>query len=351
MINHMRGTQTKVTDFQPGSVARTVIEGPAVEIEELYLQMFTGLREAIPVAVFQSFGFDKLPPTYAFGFASVSRPAPVAEDMPIPAGTVFTAPGGRSYHSTSDVTWLAAATMVTIPIISDQPGTAGNAGAGVINASPLFGTGYTVSNQPITNGSDDESDEAREARFSEFVQSLSRGTEVACRYAARQATVRDSAGNILERVTRDGFTEIAGYFKIYLYSSQGVPSPDLIAEGQALIDGRRDPLTGRPVVAGFRAAGIRCDVLPMQEREIPMGIGVRMRAGYAVTAAVRQSITDAYSAAIRNIGNGDTLLIDNLRALLLGTPNVTEITLSSTQNITCGQDEALVPGLVTIAAL
>lgn len=76
MINHMRGTQNKVTDFQPGSVARTLVEGPAVEIEELYLQMFIGLREAIPIATFQSFGFDKLPASYGSGYVSISKSAP-----------------------------------------------------------------------------------------------------------------------------------------------------------------------------------------------------------------------------------------------------------------------------------
>ncbi len=40
MVNHMRGTQKKVTDFQKGSVARTLVEAAAVENEELYLQMF-----------------------------------------------------------------------------------------------------------------------------------------------------------------------------------------------------------------------------------------------------------------------------------------------------------------------
>lgn len=36
-INHARAVSDKITDFQPGSVARTIMEAPAVEIEELYL--------------------------------------------------------------------------------------------------------------------------------------------------------------------------------------------------------------------------------------------------------------------------------------------------------------------------
>ena len=156
MINHMRGTQTKVTDFQPGSVARTIVEGPAVEIEELYLQMFIGLREAIPVATFQSFGFDKLPASYAHGFVSVSTSQPITTGFVVLAGTVFTSSDGRTYTSTSDVAWNPGVTVISVPVIAGIPGVAGNIGAGMIKSSAAFGQGYSISNQPISSGTDEE---------------------------------------------------------------------------------------------------------------------------------------------------------------------------------------------------
>jgi hypothetical protein len=36
MINHMRGTQSDITDFVIGSKARTLVEAPAIEMDELY---------------------------------------------------------------------------------------------------------------------------------------------------------------------------------------------------------------------------------------------------------------------------------------------------------------------------
>lgn len=351
MINHMRGTQTKVTDFQPGSVARTITEGPAVEIEELYLQMFIGLREAIPVATFQSFGFDKLPAIYASGFVSVSALIAPTEGRVIPTGTIFTSLDGRSYRSTADVAWNVGVPVISIPVIATVAGYAGNIGADLIVASPLFGAGYTVSNQAINSGDDEESDAGREARFAEFVASLSRGTKVACMSIAKRATVRDANGNILERVARIGYSEIAGYFKIFLYSSSGVPSDALIANGQMLLDGMEDPDTGEVLVVGYRAAGVRGDLMKMREREVGMSIRVRMRTGYALTNIVRQSLLDTYSITVRAVQPGETLLIDNLRALLLGTQNVLEVALSTSENITCEQSEALVPGSVMISLL
>ena len=59
MVNHARAIQNKLTDFNIGSVARTMLEAPAVEIEEQYQQMFIGLKEGIPVATYSSFGFEK----------------------------------------------------------------------------------------------------------------------------------------------------------------------------------------------------------------------------------------------------------------------------------------------------
>lgn len=351
IINHMRGTQTKITDFQPGSVGRTLVEGPAVEIEELYLQMFIGLREAIPVATFQSFGFDKLPPIYASGYVSVSAPTAPTVTRIIPAGTLFYSSNGKTYTSTSDVAWNAGVSLISIPVIASEPGAVGNIAAGQITSSPAFDSSHTISNEPISNGQDQESDEAREARFAEFVASLSRGTKVACMYIAKQASVRDVNGNILERVTRIGYSEIAGYFKIFLYSSRGVPSADLIANGKMLLEGMEDPDTGEVLVVGYVAAGIRGDIIAMRERQVGMTIRVRMRSGASLTNAVRQSLTDTYSIAIRNIQPGETLLIDNLRALLLGTQNVTEVALSTAQNITCEQSEALIPGTVVIRSL
>ena len=99
-INVARSITDKITDFQPGSVARTLMEAPAAEMEELYLQMLHGLLEAIPEATYRSFNFDRLQPARAFGFVSMSMsPAPV-ESITIPYATAFTTSDGRTYTST-----------------------------------------------------------------------------------------------------------------------------------------------------------------------------------------------------------------------------------------------------------
>lgn len=349
-INHARAATTKITDFQPGSVSRTLIEAPAVEVEELYLQMFLGLRDAIPVATFLSFGLDPLPAARAVGFVSVSSEQPLSAPMLIPQGTAFSALDGRQYTAVADVTWAAGSSHVQVPVQHTAAGLAGNIAAGAITTSPLFGAGYTISNQTIETGRDAETDAEREVRFAEFVASISRGTMVACSYQARQSRMLDADGAIAEYVVRSGVDEQPGHVRIYVYSSLGAPSAALLADGQSRMDGSTDPVTGA-VTPGYRAAGVRVDVLAMQERAVPLAIRVEMLPGYTLTAAVEQQLTDIFSAQIRAVQPGDTLYLGSLVEALLTVQGVRAIVPDATENITCEINEALIPGVLTIESL
>lgn len=350
IVNHMRGTTTKITDFQPGSVSRTLVEGPAVEVEELYLQMFLGLRDAIPVATFLSFGFDKRPAAIAVGYVSVATLTPLASDLLIPVGTEFTAADGRRYLSTEDVTWPAGSGIVIIPVAHEAAGLVGNIAAGAITDSPFFDVGFTVSNQAITNGRDVEADSEREARFAEYVQSLSRGTLAACTYAAKQSRVLDVGGNVFEYVTRIGVDAGGGRVRIYLYGNQDAPSAALLADGQARIDGWTDEVTG-VVTPGYAAAGVRVDVLAMTERAVPLAISVSMLPGHSLTSAIEQQLGDLFATAIRGVQPGETLYLGDLTEALLAVFGVSKIVPASNENITCAINEALIPGPLTVTSL
>lgn len=350
MLNHMRGTTTKITDLQPGSVSRTLVEAPAVEIEELYLQIFNGLREAIPVATFKSFGFDKLPAAYARGFVSISRAEAPNPGFLIPAGTIFTASDGRAYPSSQDTLWPTGANSVRVPVIAESPGIAWNISAGSIVASPAFDSSYTISNAAINNGRDLETDAEREARFATFIGALSRGTVFACMAAAKSATVTDEQGNIQEYVTRSGYTEIAGYVKIFVYTSAGLPTSELLANGQRIIDGWEDPDTGE-ITPGYRSGGVRVDMVAMTERPIPLTARVTMQTGYELDETVEQGIVDEFSTLLASVSPGEVLYIESIENALLSVVGVKSVLISATENITCEANEALIPGAVTVTAL
>ena len=350
MLNHIRGTTTKITDLIPGSVSRTLVEAPAVEIEELYLQIFNGLREAIPVATFKSFGFEKLPAKYARGFVSVSRPAPPSVAMTVAAGTTFTSSDGRAYLSTQDVVWPTSASSVRIPVIAERPGLAYNISAGSITASTAFDSTHTISNSTINNGRDVETDTEREARFRDFIGSLSRGTIFACITAAESASVLDGEGNLQEYVTRSGFTEISGYVKIFIYSSAGYPSRELIANGQRLIDGWKDPEAGT-IVPGYRSGGVNVEVASMVEKAVALTARVSLLSGYSLDEVMKQNILDAYASLLAAVPSGGILYADAIEGAILGVRGVRSVVLVSAQNVACEQGEVLVPGEIAVTAL
>lgn len=350
MINHMRSVTKKITDFIPGSVARTLVEAPAIEIEELYLQMFIGLREAIPVSVFQSFGFDLLSATYARGFVSVSRETLLAEALTVPLGTEFKTDDGRSYLSTQQVVWPTNTLSVRIPVMASAAGFSFNVAAGVINQSLFFSSEFTVSNSLIANGKDPESDTEREARFAEFIGSLSRGTNYSCLAAVKNTRLFDNDGNVSEFVLRTGLSETPGFVRIYAYTSAGVPSVELQAKAQKIIDGYRDPTTST-VVPGFRSGGVRCDVLPMVERQIPLTLGVTLLPGFELDAAMKQAFLDTFSTVLVNAVPGEVLYIDEIETAILSIVGVVKVVPDVTENIICGVNEALVPGTFSISLL
>lgn len=350
MINHMRGVNKKITDFQPGSVARTLIEGPAVETEELYLQMFLGLREAIPVATYLSFGFDLLPASVARGFVSITRNTPMPSPMEIPAGTVFTAADGRIYTSSAAVTWAAGENSIRVPIIATSPGLSGNIAAGLITSSPLFDAVYAINNPAITTGRDIEAPQEREARFAEFIRSLSRGTVAAVIYAVKYARLLDEDGAISEYVTRVGINEMPGYVRLYLYGSAGLASDELLEVAQRSLDGWTDENTGHKT-PGYRSAGVRVDALRMVERAVPMSVRVSMFPGYALSSEVIQRLRDVYSTALAGVQPGTVLYLGDLSEMLLSVTGVRSVVPQTTENITCEAHEALVSGAFNVHPL
>lgn len=349
ILNAMRASTNKITDFQVGSVARTLIEAPAVEIEELYQQMFIGLREAIPVATFLSFGFDKKAAAYASGRITLVSTPVSAQDFPIPAGTVFTSVDGRQYVTLQTVVWPAGVERFDVQVRAVEVGLSGNISQGQIITSPILSgrDDVTIEHGGIDNGRDEETDEEREARFADFIQSLSRGTREAIRYAILQAEIKNAAGVVAEYVTRLGIDEKPGHVKLYIYANTGRPSDALLLDGQRRIDGYKDDATGL-MVAGYRALGVRVDVLAMGEKKVPFAGYVGMLPNLSLTNEVRVALEDAYRRVVSAVPSGDVLYVEKIVEAMLAVPGVRKVIPFNTENILCDVNEVLIPDIFDI---
>lgn len=348
-INRARSVTTKITDFLPGSVARTLIEAPAAEIEDLYIQMLLGLRDAIPVATYLSFGFDKLPAARATGFVVMALTPPPTEEFTVPAGTLFRSSDGREYRSTSGVTWPVAVASVRVPVESTIVGAGGNIAAGGITSTNLTIQPFTVSNPAITTGKDVETDGEQKSRFAEYIRSLSRGTMPACRFAVGSVLIMGDEGEVAEYVTRVGELEERGYVRFWIYSSLGRPSAELLELAQRALDGWR--MDDGTIVPGYRPAGVRVEALSMDERELSMSVKVSMYPGYTLDDPTKQRIKNVYETAIRSVPAGESMFLKSLVERMLAVDGVRAIVPDRTENIYCSPSEALVPGVLAIAPL
>jgi hypothetical protein len=73
LINWMSSNQDKITDFNVGSVARTILESVAIELEELYYQLLRAVEEAIEESIYRAFNFPRNPAERSTGLVRFYR--------------------------------------------------------------------------------------------------------------------------------------------------------------------------------------------------------------------------------------------------------------------------------------
>ncbi len=96
MILTARAHTERVTDYNVGSVARTLLEAPGLELDALYQAMTLNLLDAIPVAIYQGFSFTALPAMAAAGFVTFTLGEPLVGNPLRPAANRRPVAGGRS---------------------------------------------------------------------------------------------------------------------------------------------------------------------------------------------------------------------------------------------------------------
>lgn len=359
MVNYMRATQDSITDFNVGGVARTLIEAPAVELDELYQQMFNGLRDAIPVSVFNSFEYEPIPSMGSSGVVRFSASPVLSSDTAIPAGTVVMQAGGRYQYQTSvDAVLLAGASSVDVMCHCTSAGADTNINAATLTMLQAPITGVTVTNlAAFTNGTDAESDEARKARFRDFISTIARGTGAALRYAATGATVVDANGLSSERVAAiaivepylvDPVTYPPALVWVYLHNGVGETSAELVANAQQIIDGYT--AEDGTLVPGYKAAGVLVEV--SAATDVAVDVTATITVSTTVSEAVaRASATSVVASYLAGLGIGESAIQAEIIAILMGIDGVTNCAVTApAADVTAAGNEKLLAGTLAITA-
>ena len=174
---------------------------------------------------------------------------------------------------------------VTVLVASVQTGAANNVAIDSITTlkDAISGAQIAVNNYlPITNGLDRETENERRIRFIEYVASLSRGTVKAVEYGAKTAFIADEQGQIVESVQdaiiyEPFLTDPAkpvGVFECYIYNGSGNTTEELRQAAEKTINGYYDESGGQ--VAGWKAAGVVCNVLKATETSMAVTASLTM---------------------------------------------------------------------------
>jgi uncharacterized phage protein gp47/JayE len=357
MVNWMKATQQKLTDFNVGSVARTLVEAPAAEIDELYQQMFIGLKEAIPVSVYNSFGFDAVTELPATGLIRVQVTA-AAVPITIPAGTTFSlAFGDVTYSSNNDVVIAAGSTFADVLVTCSVPGAAGNILAGQsFSAEPAIGGFQSAENlAAFVSGVDTENEQDRKNRFNAFIAALPRGTVAALTYGLNLAYLTDANGNKTERVVSssiiepwvDDDTQPIALVNCYIHNGSGGTSGDLVNRAREVIYGYYDD--SGMAVPGWKAAGVRVDVFPATEVLVDVTGVLTAVAGYDKSALIVEAEQVIYTY-ILSLAIGAPVIKSELIALVMGIDGVFNVTFSDpADDVLADRQTKLMPGAIALS--
>lgn len=358
MVNHMRGTQTEITDYNVGGVARTLIEAPAIEIDQLYQQMFIGLREAIPVSTYNSFGFARIPAQSASGIVRfAASPHPIV-DLVISAGTVVRVPGASTgYITAADAIITAGSAYIDILVYAQTPGTAGNVAANTITQMDVPIPNITVTNlAAFSNGVDVETDDNRKLRFQRYITTIARGTVAALAYGAKTTEIIASTGAVLEQVKSvniiepylvDPVTYPPALVWVAIHNGVGATSGALVTLCQQIIDGYVDA-TGTPI-PGYKAAGVIAVVMAVGDIHVNVAATLTVATGYSAVSC-RAAVADAVAAYLSALDVGQPALIAELVASAMAVPGVYNVVFSSPAgDVAITNIQKALPGTVAIS--
>lgn len=324
MAQEAAGDGQAVTDVNPLSVFRTLMESFAVEGERLEENFVVGLAEGVERSTYRSFDFPVLAATRASGVLRVTRTVTAAA-LTVPAGTRALVPNSTKVYQTLDAIVLGIGVATgTGRIQAIDPGLFANTPASTVTQLVSGQGALVVTNEAaVGGGADEENDEQRKLRFKDYVAAIHRGTPDAVATGARSAALYDGGGNVTERVRSAQVTDGYAIATCYVYNGDPatVASSDLLARAQQIIDGYTDGMTGA-LVAGYKAAGVAIAVRAATVRPQAVSAILYLATGWTFNM-VQAGVEAAIRAVFAQLAVGSALLrLNDLRQAIGSVPGV-----------------------------
>lgn len=346
----------KTTDFNVGSVVRTMLEAVALTMEDLNINTWQGLLDAIETAVYKGFDFKRLQPSKSSGVVRFISDVPAVATVVIPVGTLVKVPGtSKEYVTTIAGQIDIGETETSIRVEATVEGSVANTTPDSVTelVAPLTGVDSITNNAAFSSGRDLETSLERRDRFRRFIVSLARSHREGIEFAARTAVILDANDIVIESVT-DVFvfelftvnpTAPAGYFDVFIHSGPDT-SAEIVAEAQKIIDGFEDPTLGR--VAGFRAAGDVASVKAAEEIIINVDADIIVSEGFSF-AELEASIIDSIVVIFEASKIAQDFLVNDIICSIKAVSGVFDVIMNTpTANVTIAFNQVGILGTITL---
>jgi uncharacterized phage protein gp47/JayE len=253
MRNWVITHQTKITDFNEGSIAASMLEAPARELAALYNKTVSNIELYAQNMAYAQFDFDRKAGLAAAGSLVFSRAATSAVEREIPEGAITSTDEGLTFVTTSSGKIAAGAIQSSpIPAICEVLGDTGNVGANKIKNidDSIYGVDSVNNPAAFSGGVNRETEEEYRARFSEFIIGLGKSSVSGVRATALSINGVRSVSLV------EHFPAEAGYnFTLYAENGSGalpVGIKNMIEE----------VIVGNATTEGVRACGVNARILP-----------------------------------------------------------------------------------------
>jgi uncharacterized phage protein gp47/JayE len=253
MKNSMVANQSRITDFNEGSIILAIFQAVARVIENGYIDTRLGYEQNLKAIAYSVFDFTNKGGTYATGNVVFSASAAVTTDIVIAAGTKVS--DGEHIYITQETGVISAGSITSnnVSIQAESIGLDYNIVAGAINTIETTVPASVVSvtnNSKISGGTDSESDSQMLERFKKYVNGL-QGTS----YYGMQAGILALEG-VRSVAIVEHFPPVSNYnVTVYVDDGTGDMDDELESMVRQVVEG-----DGSEQYPGLRPCGINVDI-------------------------------------------------------------------------------------------
>lgn len=319
MISWVVANQSKLTDFNEGSMVRTILESIALLAEQIYIKTRVGFEDGLIDVPFYAFNFEKDAPQKAAGEVIFSRTG-TSGTVDIPIGTLIATADGLQFRTTeaAEITDGNNDSSAT-DIQAMRAGSLYNVAAStiVIIVSPLSGVDSVDNASATSGGLDEESDSAFLDRFQQFIEGLGQAN-VAGLIAGAKGIDGVRSASVVEH-----FPPSSSY-NASVYIDDGAGNAP-----QALLDSVEDVLIGdgTGTVPGYKAAGINIQVLAPTKVTVTVTVEVDDD-GTVSREALEYQIENAITGYINNLLIGEDCVRNKIIEAIIAVTGVADLTLT-----------------------